>query len=993
MITGTKAHHETESPIFQDVTLYKVIETSKGKPVALHYDGSASMIIEFEGVNNTSFSEDDFVSMFKRIQATFDDLRNPQLSIQFIMVRDNNIQNIDKNIKVLPSFLKPRAEFLKTLASDYKLFVNRFYLAIYCAADKPRKKDQVKEWLDKWFQKDGWKVKQTDKAMQNLNDRVASILEIGDLLFQMLNDIGSTAKFLFHKDEYYRLWQQFTRPGKFKQTAEVPDPTSPDGSKTVSGSIEIDDSHESPRRALFSGVRAEVNKDHFILDNYYHKVWTLDRAPRDVIFGKSIDVIESVPCEFIYSLTFRPLVHDEAMNVFKMKLAEKRIASGGNADAIIEDRSLTAEENRVSQGYDEFVYGDAMGAYVSANFCMRVDMEVLKRMAKTQRLSLEETMTRLDQSIMKKIFSRFGFSEWVNEENTQWPVFCQMIPGMSNIKANLMKVLFLSMADIPYFLAIYENVRKLEHNGTNHFIDVRGNMVVFDLMDPSLPAWNYSVSGQTGSGKSVFMNTILDMQFADLVKTGLKPIVCILDVGGDRGSYQKFMTLIGGSEINLSGIIKPSIQMFELIPERSNPTPQKVEDVAKMIFNDQKKSNPKFDRKLSDIEMRVRVYYSEILRIGYNNMIEYDFQKLFVETFEFEESEGYRDLLKLIPGNCEPSSKDFNLIMGILEVMLSSNVKVVDGFKTFDHDEIAQMVMETYRQTEGRFPYLSDFLAMGESIEAKDEETRKLQQRFKTKITNWTRKGENPMFDQDTTVDIHNDVILADLKGLESNPQLQVVYTLLISQLFNNKMYFTRNRRKFIVRDEAWSIMQNERARKFFVEDLRTARKNGFATISITQLPTDYLRPDESDGRAIISNMQVQIFCKFGTEKICQEVAHEFGLNNEVIEEMKTLGLQKELQQDGTYKNSYSKFMMVMGGKNIYIFYNILHPFEYQLYSSSADDNAVIDYYMKIKKSHNNLEDVLWMIARREHIGDQGLATFLETSGAKNLAKSVRGGK
>jgi hypothetical protein len=108
---------------------------------------------------------------------------------------------------------------------------------------------------------------------------------------------------------------------------------------------------------------------------------------------------------------------------------------------------------------------------------------------------------------------------------------------------------------------------------------------------------------------------------------------------------------------------------------------------------------------------------------------------------------------------------------------------------------------------------------------------------------------------------------------------------------------------------------------------------------------------------------------------------------------MKTLGLQKELQQDGTYKNSYSKFMMVMGGKNIYIFYNILHPFEYQLYSSSADDNAVIDYYMKIKKSHNNLEDVLWMIARREHIGDQGLATFLETSGAKNLAKSVRGGK
>lgn len=991
MQTGSKNHSTAESPIFQELSLYKVINTSKGKPVALHHDGSVSMIMQFEGVNNTSLGEEDFEGMFKRIQSTFDDLKSPYLSIQFVMIRDNKIEDIDDNIKSLPSFLKPRAEYLKTLAEDYKLFVNRFYLSVHCAAHKPKKQELVRELIDKWLKKDGWKVKQTDKVMESLDERVSLVLEVGDIMFQMLNDVGAIGRFFFKKEDYYNLWQQFTRPEKYKLETVVPDSTNRKGFKKISGVIPINDSVESPRRVLFSGVRAEVNKNHFILDNYFHKVWSLDRAPRDFVFGKSIDVIESVPCEFIYSVTFKPLLYSEALDVFKMKLAEKRISVGSNKNAIIEDRSLTAEEQRISQGYDEFVYGTATGSYASANFVMRINMDILKKQAKQQKLSMEETVSRLDQSIVKKVFSRFGFSEWVNEDNTSWPVFCHIIPGMSNMNSGILKKIFLSMSDLPYFLAIYENKRKLKHNGTNHFIDNRGNMVVFDLMDPSLPAWNYSVSGQTGSGKSVFMNTLLDMQFADLATTGKKPVICILDVGGDRGSYQKMMSLVGGAEINLSGVVKPSIQMFEIIPERSNPTPKKVEEVAKFLLKEKLEEDPTFVKNQDQMEMSVRAYYSEILAKGIVNLPEYELKKLFLETFEFEDKPHFRESFTLTPGNCEPSSKDFNLIMGILEVMLSNNVKSIDGFKTFDYDEIAQLVLETYRQTEGRFPYLSDFLAIGDQVDIKDEESRKLQQRFKIKIGNWSRKGANPMFDQETSVDISNDVILADLKGLESNPQLQVIYTLLISQLFNNKMYFTRDRRKLIVRDEAWSIMQNERARKFFVEDLRTARKNGFATISITQLPTDYLRPDEGDGRAILSNMQVQIFCKFGTEKICEEVANEFSLSSEVVEEMKTLGLQKELQQDGSYRNSYAKFMMVMGGKNIYVFYNLLHPFEYILYSSSAEDNAIIDYYMKIKKTHSTLEDVLWLISKQEHIGDMGLADFLENGGYTNVAIRVRG--
>jgi hypothetical protein len=68
-----------------------------------------------------------------------------------------------------------------------------------------------------------------------------------------------------------------------------------------------------------------------------------------------------------------------------------------------------------------------------------------------------------------------------------------------------------------------------------------------------------------------------------------------------------------------------------------------------------------------------------------------------------------------------------------------------------------------------------------------------------------------------------------------------------------------------------------------------------------------------------------------------------------------------------------------------------LHPFEYNLYSSSAEDNAVIDYYLKEKRSYTKLVDVLWMMSRNEHIGDLELASYLEQKGSKNMALRVRG--
>lgn len=963
MLQGNDNHSAVESPIFSELSLYRVFYSGRDeRPVMVHNNGGVSVIIPFSGINNTSFDEGIFEQIFKGIQRVLEEIPPGIVTVQFISLRTNNIEN--KETKNLPRFLRPRADHFNFLAQNNEVFKNEYYLSIFVAQPLVPTKDRILDFLKKTFLKKDPLSEQYNKVMDSVEQRISVCFEISDQFLTMFREMGISFHTLKNKEEYYNILQKFTRPEKSKQEF-----------------IKIDE-EDVPRQALFSGVRANVNKTDFTLDDTLHKVYTLDRAPKDYIFGRSFEVLHAVPFEYIYSISFRTLSHQEAISVFKYRLAEKRMASGSNESAIVEDRSLIAEEQRVSDSYDMFAFGEAIGTYASVNMVLKIKESHIEKEMRRQKLSREEIIRKIDYRVNKDIFPRFGNSEWICEDNTGFPVFCQLIPGHSNIQSNVQKVLFLSSENVPYFLPLWDTSRPVEHDGINHFIDEKGNYITFDLMDPSMPAWNYCISGETGSGKSVLMNALLTMQFAEAVNKK-PPIICILDVGGERGSYIKFMELIKGTTINLSGIKKPHIQMFSLNPELSLPTPKKIKDLAE-LFKSYAKHND-FDR----LRVDLRNFYINILDKGRNNLDDNEYNKLFFDCLGFELPEDLKEKLILTPGECEPTGKTLNLIMGILEVILSTSSRTLDGYRNFDYDQVLDMVLELYRNIPGRFPYMSDFY---EFVKTRIDEASPQGRKFLTKIKNWTRDGAYSMFDMDTDIDLSNDVTLVDLKGLQNEPNLQLIYTLLFSELFSNKMYFTRGRRKLMVRDEAWSIMNNDKARKYLVEDLRTARKSGFATITISQLPTDFLYPDRQDGKAILANMQAHMLGLFRLDSVVRDVAQELNLNPEMAEVLKELGQHKEIQNDGSFKTVYARFMLKIGSE-IYLLRNILHPFEAILYSSSEEDNAIIDYYIKISKQYESLEDVLWLISQNNHVGDQGLLSYLEKAGYKNAARKVRGGR
>ena len=56
-----------ESSIFEDLSIYKVIRTPQNRYNLLHLDGSVSIVIPFQGINNTSFNEENFEEIFLKI--------------------------------------------------------------------------------------------------------------------------------------------------------------------------------------------------------------------------------------------------------------------------------------------------------------------------------------------------------------------------------------------------------------------------------------------------------------------------------------------------------------------------------------------------------------------------------------------------------------------------------------------------------------------------------------------------------------------------------------------------------------------------------------------------------------------------------------------------------------------------------------------------------------------------------------------------------------
>lgn len=200
-------------------------------------------------------------------------------------------------------------------------------------------------------------------------------------------------------------------------------------------------------------------------------------------------------------------------------------------------------------------------------------------------------------------------------------------------------------------------------------------------------------------------------------------------------------------------------------------------------------------------------------------------------------------------------------LKGLLRIMIGQPIGELGklGFTPEEDSLLDRALIETYAKrditpdlvslTDVEPPTLSDFQDILEGMEGGANLVARLQ-----KYTEGTFAG---LLNTPTNVEMRNQLVVFSVRDLEDELRPMALYTI-INYIWN----VTRSERKkrILVVDEAWWLMQNEDSAKFIFALVKRARKYYLGVTTITQDVNDFLR--SSYGQAIISNSALQILLK-----------------------------------------------------------------------------------------------------------------------------------
>ncbi|WP_342382217.1 ATP-binding protein (plasmid) [Myxococcus stipitatus] len=142
----------------------------------------------------------------------------------------------------------------------------------------------------------------------------------------------------------------------------------------------------------------------------------------------------------------------------------------------------------------------------------------------------------------------------VTPRMVQLRAWTSMLPGAAHLAPNPRTVLTDNVAHmLPVYDAWQGDQKPVWLAATRN-----NEPLSIDLRDPRADAWNFSVFGRTGSGKSFF---ILSQLTSAMLGQG-SPVVVIDVGGGEDGSYYRICQLVGGDFVDLSLDGKNAINPF-----------------------------------------------------------------------------------------------------------------------------------------------------------------------------------------------------------------------------------------------------------------------------------------------------------------------------------------------------------------------------------------------------------------------------------------------
>jgi len=147
------------------------------------------------------------------------------------------------------------------------------------------------------------------------------------------------------------------------------------------------------------------------------------------------------------------------------------------------------------------------------------------------------------------------------------------------------------------------------------------------------------------------------------------------------------------------------------------------------------------------------------------------------------------------------------------------------------------------------YPILNDLLDVLEGMDGADNLVARLQ-----KFVTGTFAG---LLNSPTTVEMRNQLVIFSVRDLEDELRPMAIYTI-VNYIWN--VVRSERKKRILVIDEAWWLMQNEDSAKFIFALVKRARKYYLGVTTITQDVNDFLTSQY--GQAIVTNSSMQILLK-----------------------------------------------------------------------------------------------------------------------------------
>jgi len=141
------------------------------------------------------------------------------------------------------------------------------------------------------------------------------------------------------------------------------------------------------------------------------------------------------------------------------------------------------------------------------------------------------------------------------------------------------------------------------------------------------------------------------------------------------------------------------------------------------------------------------------------------------------------------------------------------------------------------------------------------------------KLEKYTKGTFAGIFNQPTNVDLERGLVVFSIRDLEE--ELRPIGMYVILNYIWNKIRYEK-RKRLLILDEAWVLMQHEDSAKFVYSIAKRARKYWLGLTTITQDVEDFL--DSKYGRAVVANSSLQLLMRQSPASI-EKVADIFNLS------------------------------------------------------------------------------------------------------------------